>query len=225
MPRIARVVGVGLPHHITQRGNYGSLVFETDSDRQRYLNLVSEYSVKHSLSIIGYCLMPNHVHFLAIPGNENSLARVFNTAHMRYAQWLNRRRRTKGHLWQGRFYSCVLGGSHFLSAARYIERNPVRAGFVASPADWKWSSAGFHAGTEARSRCFDLDALWEFFPEMRRHWTDFIAEYNKEREDEIRSVTRAGRVAGDFGFVAQLERRLGRRLRPLPVGRPVTKQK
>lgn len=220
MPRISRVIGVGLPHHITQRGNYGGFVFETDSDRHRYLDLVSEYAAKHSLSILGYCLMPNHVHFLAVPENEDSLARVFNTAHMRYAQRLNWKRRAKGHLWQGRFYSCVLGESHLLAAARYIERNPVRAGFVTSAPEWKWSSAAFHAGLEARSHGFSLAALWKYCPEMRAQWGDFLTAFDKAQEDEIRSVTKVGLVAGDTGFVAMLERRLGRRLRALPVGRP-----
>ena len=75
MPRIARIVAVGLPHHITQRGNYRQEVFLDDSDRRQYLFWIQEYSLKYHLSILAYCLMSNHVHFIAIPQEEDSLAK------------------------------------------------------------------------------------------------------------------------------------------------------
>ncbi|MFA5356791.1 MAG: transposase [Candidatus Omnitrophota bacterium] len=144
MPRIARVVAVGLPHHITQRGNYKQKVFFSADNRKRYLAWLKEYSAKYGLSILAYCLMPNHVHFVAVPDKKDSLARTFNVAHMCYAQYLNKQLNQRGHLWQGRFYSCVLNQAHLTLAARYIERNPVRAGIVGKPWDWKWSSAAGH---------------------------------------------------------------------------------
>jgi len=144
MPRIARVVGIGLPHHITQRGNYRQEVFTEDSEREQYLRFISEYSRRFGSRILSYCLMPNHVHFIAVPLNENSLAKTFNSAHMRYSQYFNRKRKMAGHLWQGRFYSCVLDESHLILAAKYIERNSVRAGLVEKPWEWKWSSASEH---------------------------------------------------------------------------------
>ncbi len=133
MPRMARVVAVGLPHHITQRGNYRQDVFLNADDKGRYLAWVQEYSVKYNLSILAYCLMQNHIHFIAIPNQPDSLARAFNSAHMRYSQYFNSKLKRRGHLWQGRFYSCVLDESHLVLAARYIERNPVRAGLVEKP--------------------------------------------------------------------------------------------
>ena len=144
MPRIARLVAPGFPHHITQRGNYGQTVFFDDNDRQRYLSWIIEYSKKYSSSILVHDLMPNHVHFIAIPKNKDSLARTFNMAHMRYAQYINRKMEKRGHLWQGRFYSCVLDAYHLIAAARYIERNPVRANMVKEPWEWPWSSASAH---------------------------------------------------------------------------------
>lgn len=220
MPRIARVIGVGLPHHVTQRGNYGGVVFENDLERSRYLRLISEYAAKYALSILGYCLMQNHVHFLVVPGNEDSMARVFKIAHMRYAQFVNWKRGVTGHLWQGRFYSCVLGGTHLLAAAGYIERNPVRAGLVPGAGDWEWSSAGFHKGKERDRYGFDLGALWSFLPEIKRDWNDFLGSQSEKEVDEIRECTRTGRPVGDDAFMHMLERRLGRRLRALPIGRP-----
>ena len=136
MPRIARLVAIGLPHHITQRGNYRQDVFLDDNDRIKYLSWIREYSDKYGLSILSYCLMQNHVHFIVIPEREDSLAKTFNTAHMRYSHYFNKKLKATGHLWQGRFYSCVLDGPHLIVAAKYIERNPVRARLVNKP--WQY---------------------------------------------------------------------------------------
>ncbi len=102
MPRIGRVVAVGLPHHITQRGNYRQDIFSDDSDREKYLEWFREYSNKYELSELGYCLMTNHVHFIVIPNKEDSLAKTFNTTNMRYSQYFNRKRK-KGIYGKGGF--------------------------------------------------------------------------------------------------------------------------
>ena len=105
-----------------------------------------EYSKKYNLSLFAYCLMDNYVHFIAIPRKEESLAKVFSITHMRYSQYFNnnKKKNTSGHLWQGRFYSCVLDKPHLLVALRYMEKNPVRAGIVEKAWQWKWSSATAH---------------------------------------------------------------------------------
>ncbi|MCL0086503.1 transposase [Thermodesulfovibrionales bacterium] len=117
MPRITRIVAVGLPHHITQRGNYRQNVFLDDNDRKHYLSWIHEYSTTYSLSLLAYCLMDNHVHFIAIPKREDSLAKTFNTSHIRYSHYFNKKIKTTGHLWQGRFYSCILDEPHLVVAA------------------------------------------------------------------------------------------------------------
>ena len=144
MPRTARIVIPNLPYHITQRGNYGHSVFSDDSDRKKYLSWINEYSNKYNLSIYAYCLMDNHIHFIGTPRDEDSLAKVFSTAHMRYSQYLNKKRKVKGHLWQGRFYSVVLDEPHLAASVRYVERNPVRIKIVKKAWQWKWSSALAH---------------------------------------------------------------------------------
>lgn len=221
MPRISRVVGVGFPHHVTQRGNYGGSVFDAALDKEVYLELMSEYAAKNSLSVLAYCLMPNHVHFIVVPGNEDSLARTFKMTHMRYAQYLNWKREVKGHLWQGRFYSCILDGAHLPAAARYVERNPVRAGLAGSADSWKWSSAAYHTGARKMNRGFDLDALWSFVPDLEKDWGSFLLQPNKKEVDvSIRASTRTGRPMCKGAFMRLLEKRLGRRLRAMNVGRP-----
>ena len=71
MPRRRRLVVPGLPHHVTQRGNYRQTVFEQPEDFKRYCRWVGEYAVKYGVEIMAYCLMRNHVHFIVIPEKED----------------------------------------------------------------------------------------------------------------------------------------------------------
>jgi len=106
MARLARVLAADTPHHVTQRGNARRAVFETDSDRLVYMSLLQECSRLYRLDILGYCLMRNHVHLIALPRRLDSLPRVLRCAHGRYAAYLNARRTASGHVWQGRYHSC-----------------------------------------------------------------------------------------------------------------------
>jgi putative transposase len=155
MPRISRAVAVGYPHHITQRGNYRQVVFEEKDDYVQYLKWLTEYCKRYFLKIWAYCLLSNHVHFIAVPLENNSLAKTFNTLHMRYAQYFNKKKEAKGHLWQGRFYSCILDERRLYAAIRYVENNPVRAKIVERPDEYQWSSARSHIYKE------DNPVLWE----------------------------------------------------------------
>ena len=146
MPRAARVVFEGVVHHITQRGNYRQNIFEDSADRKKYIEFVSEYSRKYQMKIYAYCLMTNHVHFLAAPLRRDSLAMTFKYTNMRYSSYFNKKNRRSGHLWQGRYYSCPLHHDHALEALRYVERNPVRAKMVRLPWEYEWSSAREHVG-------------------------------------------------------------------------------
>ena len=146
MPRRARVVFEGVVHHITQRGNYRQNVFEDDSDKSKYIEFIREYSEKYGMKIYAYCLMSNHVHFIAAPVKEDSLAMTFKYSNMRYSSYFNKKNKRSGHLWQGRFYSCPLQFEHALEALRYVERNPVRARMVELPWEYEWSSAREHVG-------------------------------------------------------------------------------
>ena len=146
MPRRARVVFEGVVHHITQRGNYRQNVFEDDSDKSKYIEFIREYSEKYGMKIYAYCLMSNHVHFIAAPVKEDSLAMTFKYSNMRYSSYFNRKNKRSGHLWQGRFYYCPLQFEHALEALRYVERNPVRARIVELHWEYEWSSAREHVG-------------------------------------------------------------------------------
>ena len=217
MPRIARVVALDYPHHITQRGNYKQPTFIEDKDYSVYLQWLNDYCVKYKLDILAYCLMPNHVHFIAIPRSEESLAKTFNTCHMRYSQYFNKKNNMRGHLWQGRFYSSILSEPHLYAAVRYIENNPVRAKLVKSPQDWKWSSA------KSRLR-IDKEGL-QLIDISKYIQIDDWGKYLAEREDKnivenIKANTLTGRPSGDKFFVLKLEKLFSKRLSPLPIGRP-----
>ncbi len=217
MPRIARVVVVGIPHHVTQRGNYQQIVFRDDEDRNRYLALMKEYSNKCGLRIWAYCLMGNHIHFVAVPQSSDSMARTFNQAHMCYSQYFNRRTGRRGHLWQGRFYSCPLDETHHYAAVRYVENNPVRAGLVRRGEDYSWSSALSHvAGISDPILSHDLPLLREI-----SDWREYLSISDEEAMIEyVRECTVTGRPAGSDSFTRRIERLLGRILVPEPVGRP-----
>jgi putative transposase len=137
MPRNARCIKPELSYHVTQRGTDCQTTFHSRQDRQVYLDLLRANLPDRGVRILGYCLMTNHVHLVAIPGHSDSLATLFRRVHGRYAQYFNARRHRTGHLWQNRFFSCALSQSHLWTALRYVEMNPVRASLVASPAEYE----------------------------------------------------------------------------------------
>jgi len=223
MPRIARVVVPGLPHHVTQRGNYRRPVFLEDGDYRTYLHWAREYASKYRVSFLAYCLMPNHVHFVLTPREEISLAGFFDALQMRYSQYFNRRLNEQGHLWQGRFFSCVLESNHLPAAVRYVERNSVRAGLAVSPWEWPWSSAAHHVGTLA-DPALPMENVFDKTGVPRRQWRDFLAADVPGEIESLRKNSCTGRPVGSGAFIRMLEAQLGRRLEALPRGRPRTRE-
>ena len=217
MPRIARAIATGIPHHITQHGNYRQVIFGCDDDYQQYLNWLKYYSDKHLLKIWAYCLMNNHVHFVAVPEKEESMARTFNTLHMRYAQYMNAKRGDRGHLWQGRYYSCALDEKHLYAAVRYIENNPVNARIVKKAENYRWSSAKSHV-KRIKDPVLAVDCYLE---EEIDDWVKYLEEDNNAGVKEaLRVNTKTGRPCGDEKFIRKIERIVGRRLIARPKGRP-----
>lgn len=219
MPRFARAIAVGCAHHITQRGNNRQDVFLVDDDRRVYLHILAEEAAKHKLEVLGYCLMTNHVHLVAIPHEEASLAKGIGRTHFRYSQYLNRFHGRSGHLWQGRFYSCALDGRGVRLALKYVELNPVRARLCRRAWRYAWSSAAAHTDAKARSELLNL--VWWYARFSAPAWREELsADLTDEDVARLRVRTRTGRPLGSDAFLSKLETLLGRRLRPLPVGRP-----
>ncbi len=220
MPRKPRVVAVGVPHHITQRGNDRQDVFFHPRDREAFLNTFFEHAVQYHLRVWGYCLMSNHVHFIVLPEQPSSLARVIGRTDSDYARYANLLRRGCGHLWQARFYSCPLDGPSAWRALAYVERNPVRAGLVGAAEEYPWSSARVHCGDVDRFGRLDLSAWSEVYTADR--WTEVLRAAVEEAEfpERLRRATSLGLPLGTEAFVERMGAAAGRDLRPRAPGRP-----
>jgi len=217
MPRVARIVISGNEHHVTHRGNNRQDVFFTHDDRRAYLAFLREQAVKHGVRIVAYCLMTNHVHLVVTPPGGDALAKAIGRTHSLYAQCVNRLHRRSGHLWQARFYSCVLGDSHLVNTMAYVERNPVRVRIVRQAWEYPWSSAAAHVTGSDSTSILDLAAWRVPTAEWRQRLQqpddeDFLAA--------IRNRTSTGRPLATDSALSKLEALLNKRLRALPIGRP-----
>lgn len=215
MARIARVIVPGCPHHITQRGNRRQTTFFCEDDYKTYIALMSEWSKKYNVEVWAYCLMPNHVHMIAVPESEEGLRASIGEAHRRYTRHINFREGWRGHLWQGRFASFPMDERYLLAAARYVELNPVRAMIEREPWEYPWSSARAHiTGVD--------DGLVKVTPllEMVKDWKEFLLSGLCEEElEELRRHERSGRPLGSEAFVKELETETGRILHKQRPGR------
>jgi putative transposase len=219
MSRFARVVMADVAHHVTQRGNARQVILSSESDRVTYLELLRRYSELYGLALLGYCLMSNHVHLIVVPRAAEALAQALKHTHGRYAFYWNARNSSSGHVWQGRFYSCLLDETHLWRALRYVELNPVRAGMVPEPMQWQWSSAAAHCGRSLADPVLDLNHWQKRWTVAE--WTEYLAA--RETEDDVamlRQYTHTGRPLGSKEFVADLERSTLRALAPRTAGRP-----
>jgi putative transposase len=222
MPRIARAIAVGFPHHITHRGNNRQDIFFVDDDREVYLDLLKEQADKYNLEVSAYCLMTNHIHLVAIPHKEDSLAKAVGRTHLNYTQYINRMHKRSGHLWQGRFYSCALDERGFWLAAKYVELNPVRAKICRLPWVYEWSSAAAHVEKQSVSELLNL-SNWHKMISASRWRGELMSGIDEAEVSRIRLSTHTGRPLGTDSFLSKLEKMLGRRVRALPIGRPQKK--
>lgn len=220
MSRIARVIVCDVPYHVTHRGNRRDPVFFSDADRLLYLSQLKRHASEQELDIWAWCLMPNHVHLLAVPRNPESLARGVGLTHQYYSRVVNKKQGWTGHLWANRFHSTALDGDHLWEAVRYIEANPVRAGLVSRAEDWQWSSCREHAGL---TKPTGLLAPKSPFPGRigRSKWARWVSgPPSLSVLDDLRANTAAGRPSGGADFVSRLEDIYGRPLTRPVMGRP-----
>jgi putative transposase len=214
MARLARVVIPGLAHHVTQRGNRRQPVFFDDADYRFYLKLVGEAARKAETAIWAYCLMPNHVHFIMVPQSEDGLRATFAEAHRRYTSFINARFDWTGHLWQGRFSSSVMDETHMMAALRYVAFNPVRAGLVTKPGDWRWSSARTHLAGKADG----LVSMEEVLT-LTGDFAEFLGQPpDVEAVATLRKSYSTGRPVGAEAWVSGLEATAKRQLAPAKRG-------
>ncbi len=218
MPRIARIVATGYPHHIIQRGNNKQAIFFNDKDKYVYLDLLKKYSKECHCQVCAYCLMSNHVHILSIPKRENSLAKMMQKISLTYTQYVNRKYKRTGRLWECRFHSSVVDTEvYLLTVCRYIERNPVRAGVVVNPIDYKWSSGVYNAGYKKSD--FIVPIYNEFT--TKDEYVNFLnLEEKKEDINIIEKNTYKGKPIGTQKFLNWISSTFNVNFISKSVGRP-----
>lgn len=221
MARLSRVIVPGLPHLVTQRGNGGAKTFFADDDYRYYLKLLTDNCRSAKVKCLAYVLMPNHVHLVLVPKDEDGLRKVLSATHRAYAGMLNARRKKTGHFWQGRFGCVVMDGAHAEAALRYVVTNPVRAKLVKKPEDWAWSSArALLKGRE--DGLTDTAAVTSKYGDIRL----LLGETPEQEMLEIalRRAETIGRPLGSTAFLDKLERNLDRILKPAKRGPKVAQQ-
>lgn len=215
MARLARVVFPGLPHHVTQRGNGRQQTFFSDADYRLYRDLLTEHCRAAGVEVWSWVLMPNHVHLILAPKDEDGLRRALAPVHRRYAGTIHARQQRTGHFWQGRFGCVAMDEEHCAAAIRYVLMNPVRAGLTRRAADWPWSSARALLGLVD-------DGLTNSAP-VHERWPDLAAllesAEDEERTMRLRKAESIGRPIGSEAWLTALEAQSGRVLKPAKRGR------
>jgi putative transposase len=228
MARLPRYVIPGQPQHIIQRGNNRQIVFKSDVDFQFFRDALVEAAGRSGLAIHAYVWMSNHIHLLATPTLEDSISKTFQSAGRKYVQYFNFTHKRSGTLWEGRYRATVVDTeSYLLKLMRYIEMNPVRAGMVAHPRDYKWSSHRLHAYGEE-----DSNTNWLIAPDqylsLARSDTErrvayrslFKTEASAEELQTIREASHKGWALGSEKFGREMEALSQRRAKPAARGRP-----
>jgi putative transposase len=213
-----------MPYHVVQRGNNREVCFIEPENYLYYLELWQELSKRYGVAVHAYCLMTNHIHFLATPENETSLSNTLKVVGSRYAQYINKKYERTGTLWEGRHRSSLIQSDRYLlTCMRYIELNPVRADMVNRPEEYMWSSYGVNAWG---------DESWiKYHPEYLRIAQDKEKRLEAYRElfryqvsdqdlHQIRQATHYCQPVGDDRFRQQIESKYGVKLGQMKRGRP-----
>ena len=228
MARLPRYVIPDQPQHIIQRGNNRQNIFASDEDYQFFRDALVDASVKYKLTVHAYVWMTNHIHLLATPGAQDSISKVFQSVGRKYVQYFNFKYKRSGTLWEGRYRATVVDSERYLLAVmRYIELNPVRAGMVAHPRDYPWSSFAYNAGGGDGKNVEWLVPQQEYLrlghtaQERQQAYRQlFKAAMPKDDLKAIRESTHKGWALGSELFASKIEAQTKRRAASKGVGRP-----
>jgi putative transposase len=224
MPRRPRLSLPDVPLHLIQRGNNRQICFVADEDYCFYLDWLKQYADKVGCRIHAYVLMTNHVHLLLSSSRAEAPGELMKALGQRYVQYFNRTYRRSGTLWEGRYRSCLTQAEDYLLACqRYIELNPVRAGMVAHPAEYRWSSYQANAQGEEDALVVPHEVYLGLGQDMARlaaYRELFRYELESGLVDEIRGAANGNYVLGNNRFADEVAAALGRRVTPGKAGRP-----
>ncbi|MBE9398255.1 transposase [Pontibacterium sp. N1Y112] len=218
MPRSGRLVVTGYPHHVIQRGHNKQPVFLEDEDYSYYLSSLKDWRCEYGVKLYAYCLMTNHIHLLLEPSTSEGLGLLMKRLAGRQTRYFNAKYLRNGTLWDGRYKSSVVDSDAYLfNCARYIELNPVRAGIVPTPQDYRWSSFNEHIGNSHFSNvCDTLSGLSD--PE---NYEAYVSEGIGDDElSFIRSSVNRNQLTGSASFISKIERITSIRVEHRGRGRP-----
>jgi putative transposase len=222
--RHPRYAVAGLPQHVIQRGNNRAPIFVQPTDYERFRRYLRDACERSGCRVHAYVLMTNHVHLLVTPRRPEAIAAAMQSVGRRYVQHFNRWRGRTGTLWEGRYKAAVIETDEYLLACyRYIERNPVRAGMVATPEAYPWSSYGANAFGRPDPLVTPhrlYVRLGETDGARRAAYRALCAvELEVPAANALRRAAETGWALGGRRFLAAVERTAGRRAAPLPRGR------
>ena len=230
MARLGRYFMAGQPLHVIQRGNNRGKIFFGEEDLVRYRDWLGEAAAKQGCAIHAYVLMTNHVHLLVTPRRAESLPRLMQSLGRRYVRYVNTKHRRTGTLWEGRYRAAPIDTeAYFLACCRYIELNPVRAGMVAHAREYPWSSFRAHA-LGAADPLVAPHALYDALgrtPAARQkaYRALFRTALDPDFVAALRAATNGGWALGGAKFLRRVAAKSGRRVQPLPKGRPRKERK
>ncbi|SET93094.1 putative transposase [Marinobacter segnicrescens] len=226
MPRQARVIVPGLPHHIVQRGHNKQPVFIENRDFQYYLDNLQEWKHTLGLEVFSYCLMTNHVHLVVKATDElTAIPQLMKRLAGRQTRFVNKIEKRTGSLWEGRYKISPIDTDHYLlSCCRYVELNPVKAGMVDAAEHYPWSSYAARIGL---ADCDGLDepptmaALGTDSQSRRERYQAFVSDGAfSEQDRQIRAAIARNKLTSGHRFVDEVERRIGLRIETRAPGRP-----
>lgn len=225
MARLPRLTIPGQPHHVIQRGTNRQPVFLDDGDFTFMLALLTEYGGRERVAIHSYVLMDNHFHLLATPETARGLPAMMQAVGRRYVQHFNRRHQRSGALWEGRYRATPLQTErYFLPCMVYIDLNPVRAGLVARPADYPWSSHRHYAGVRHDPLVVPHAVYWELGNtpfEREASYARLVSNgISVEEQRLLTDSTLKGWALGAEDFVSGIQNQTARRVSRARAGRP-----
>jgi putative transposase len=229
MARQPRLTVPGYAHHIIQRGNNRQAIFTTSSDYELLLDLLHEHAAKQQVAIHSYVLMSNHFHLLATPETVEGIPRMMQAVGRRYVQTYNLRQQRTGTLWEGRYRSTLIQTERYLLACMaYIDLNPVRAGLVADPEDYPWSSHHHYIGRRVDRLITPHALYWEMgntpFARDQSYGDMVRAGIGQDQQRALTDSALRGWALGEPDYVAELQRRTERRVAKGQPGRPLAKK-
>ena len=225
MARQPRLTVPGYPHHIILRGNNRQAIVLDDADRRRLLDGLGEQAALAQVAVNAYVLMSNHLHLLLTPETAEGIPRLMQALGRNYVQAFNRRHARTGTLWEGRYRSTLIEAERYLLACMaYIDLNPVRAGMVARPQDYPWSSHGHHIGLRTDPLITPHPLYWQLgntpFARERAYAEMVGAGLNPDQMTALTRAAHSGWALGGADFIAELQRRTERRVARAAAGRP-----